>query len=103
MSDYLSGKAESQSLSVTGEGNVFVPDVGRPLRCTISGTWAGSVKVQRSYDRGTTWNDMTLAGSPDAVFTGNCDELIDVPMHGSVQYRPHFTRTSGTAVVELGH
>ena len=103
MSDYLSNKAERQSLTATGQGNAFAPDIGRPVRATISGVWVGTVKILRSYDRGATWSDMTIGGAVDSSFTSNVNEYIDVPLHGGVQYAPYFTRTSGTAVVELGH
>lgn len=69
----------------------------------LSGTWTGTAKVQRSRDAGATWADMTVVGSPWAVFTGNCDEAVDEAGHGDFRYRIDFVRTSGTLDYVLGH
>lgn len=91
------------SLSVSGQSAVFTPQAGREVYVRLSGTWTGTAKVQRSRDAGATWADMTVAGTPWAVFTANCDEAVDDPGHGDFRYRIDFVRTSGTLDYVLGH
>jgi len=103
MGEYPNGQAVTDSLSATGAGTTFYGVQGRAVFLSITGTWAGTVKVQRSHDGGTTWSDMTAGGSAWASFTANCDEIVDEAAHSGLRYRVYFTRTSGTAVCRLGH
>jgi hypothetical protein len=43
---------------------------------TLSGTWAGTVKLLRSVDGGTTRLPVTAAGQPYGTFTGNICEPV---------------------------
>lgn len=59
----------------------------------LSGTWVGTVHVQRSFDGGTTWMDVDS-------FTANTEQVGDEP-EGEVQYRfgvKTGNYTSGTVV-----
>ena len=41
----------------------FTPVAGRPVNISLWGTWAnGSVRLERSFDTGTTWLPCTLGG-----------------------------------------
>lgn len=63
---------------------------------SISGTWAGTVTVQRSFDSGSTWFDV-------ATWTDNTQEYGFEPER-DVQYRVGIKTGefgSGTAVVRL--
>jgi hypothetical protein len=63
---------------------------------SISGTWAGTVTVQRSFDGGSTWFDV-------ATWTENTEEYGLEPERG-VYYRVGIKTgefTSGTAAVRL--
>lgn len=82
---------------------MFTPEPGRDVYLRLLGVWAGTAKVQRSRDGGATWADMTVAGSPWAVFTANCDEAVDTAGHGGFRYRIDFVRASGTLDYVLGH
>ena len=103
MTDRTGWQAASDSLSATGAGSTFQAKAEEPVFLTITGTWVGTVKVQRSHDGGATWNDMTAGGAAWASFTANCDEIVDEAAHSGLRYRAYFTRTSGTAVCRLGH
>jgi len=63
---------------------------------SISGTWAGTVTVQRSFDLGSTWYDV-------ATWTANTQEYGFEPER-RVYYRAGIKTgeyTSGTAVIRL--
>ena len=103
MSDTLSGSAVSGSLASSTQSSTFQTEGPGLVSVALSGTWVGTAKVQRSYDRGTTWRDMTVGGSTWASFTANCDEPVDEAARAGIQYRIDFTRTSGTLVYSLGN
>lgn len=93
----------SATLNASGNGAVFNPSLGVPVRLLLTGTWVGSVAVQRSDDGGTTWSGLTIVAGPWAVFTANCNEEIEESYHDQVRYRVVFTRTSGSVTYRLGH
>lgn len=66
---------------------------------SISGTWAGTVTVQRSFDKGTTAFDIE-------DYSGNIETIgIAAPKTVDVYYRAGIKTgnyTSGTAVVKIG-
>ncbi len=95
--------AVTASLSATANGDAFTAQAGRPVRLRISGTWTGTAKVQRSDDGGSNWYDMTVNGAAWASFTANCNEEVDDPATGGIQYRLAFTRSTGTLDYRLGH
>lgn len=64
---------------------------------SISGTWVGTVTIQRSFDGGTTWVDV-------ATFTSNVETTGIEPGGGGLPWRigmKNGAYTSGTAVVRL--
>ncbi len=54
----------------------FEPALGRPIYCTLAGTWEGSVRLLRSTDGGARKQGVTLAGAEWAVFTANACEPV---------------------------
>lgn len=83
--------------TVTQE-NTFTDAVGLTgyFNLSISGTWAGTVTVQRSYDLGSTWYDVD-------TWTANTEEYGLEPERG-VQYRVGVKtggHTSGSVVLRL--
>lgn len=54
----------------------FAPDADRPIWLTLSGTWSGTVTLNRSLDGGTTLQPITAAGEPYASYTGNVQEPV---------------------------
>jgi len=90
--------------SVTADGNstAFTPQLGRDMFLTLSGTWTGSVQVQRSTDAGATWNDITIGGGTTwGHYTANCDEVVATPTDSAGTYRLALTVASGTIVYRL--
>ena len=88
------------SISVTASisaQNTFTDklDVRGHFGLSISGTWAGTVTVQRTFDNGSTWHDVD-------TFTANTETYGFDPI--SCRYRVGIKAgeyTSGTAVVAL--
>ena len=64
------------SLSSSGTVGPFAPVAGEPVMLVLSGTWSGTVRLQRSTDGGTTKLPVTLSGAPWAQFTANCCEAV---------------------------
>lgn len=89
--------------STDGQSEPFIAQAGRPVAVSLSGTWAGTVKVLKSRDGGASFNPITAAGGAWAVFTGNCDEEFDEPSSDGIQYRLDIDLTSGNVNFRLGH
>lgn len=54
----------------------FDPVYGRAVVLALSGTWTGTVKLQRSTDGGTTRLPVTMMGAAWGQFTANCCEPV---------------------------
>jgi hypothetical protein len=54
----------------------FQPVLGRAVILALAGTWAGTIKVLRSTDGGTTKLPLTVASAPWGQFTSNCCEPV---------------------------
>ena len=85
------------SVSLTAQ-NTYTPAVYLlgTFNFSLSGTWVGTVTIQRSFDRGTTWQDV-------ASYTSNIEDAGTEP-EGGVLYRAGPKTggyTSGTMVVRL--
>jgi hypothetical protein len=83
-----------------GAANSFSEDaefsVDRPFNVSISGTWAGTVTLQRSFNGGSTWLDV-------ASYTANAELSVDT-VEASVLWRIGIKSgnyTSGAAVLRL--
>lgn len=93
----LTGTANGTSVSPA-----FVPQLGRDLYITLSGTWTGTVQLMRSTDGGTTKHPVTIAGGQDwGKYTVNCDEVVATPTDGASRYYLSFAITSGTVTYRL--
>jgi hypothetical protein len=71
-------------------------DYLRPFNLSVSGTWAGTVTLQRSFNNGSTWLDVYSV-------TANVETVVDSPETG-VLWRLGIKTgnyTSGTAVCRL--
>jgi hypothetical protein len=65
--------------SATGVLGPFIPVPGRPVMLSLSGTWAGTVKITRSTDGGTTRLPLTAMGQAYGSFTANMCEPVFPP------------------------
>jgi hypothetical protein len=72
-------------------------DYRRPFNLSVSGTWSGTVTLQRSFDNGSTWVDVWST-------TSNVETAVE-SIESGVLYRLGIKSgnyTSGTAVCRLG-
>lgn len=74
----------------------FTPQLGRAIRVILRGTWAGTFTVSTSVDGCTTVNPLTIGGSTWGSFTGNANEVVDIPTLAGVVYCATATISSGS-------
>lgn len=74
----------------------FAPELGRPIWLTLSGSWGGTVTVNRSADGGITRQPLTIGGEPWAVFTANANEAVAVESEAGATYSLDIALASGT-------
>ena len=96
---FLAGPAlaDGETATITAQ-NTFTDawNVQGRFNISISGTWVGTVTVQRSFDQGGTWHDV-------ATYTGNTQTTGNEPS-AKVVWRIGIKTgeyTSGSAVVAL--
>lgn len=84
-----------QALSAQGTGaaaNVFIPPIR--FNATISGTFVGSIGLEKSFDGGTTFIPVTVGGQA-LIFTAPGSELMEEAEPG-MRYRWNASLSSGT-------
>lgn len=74
----------------------FTPQLGRAIRVILRGTWAGTFAVSTSVDACATLNPLTIGGSTWGSFTGNANEVVDIPTLAGVVYCATATVSSGS-------
>lgn len=79
----------------------YQPALDRPVMLTLSGTWAGTVRLLRSTDGGTTKLPVTVAGDTWAQFTANCCEPVWDESEASAQLYLDIALTSGTIAYRI--
>lgn len=98
----LGGQGAASSTPLAGSSSTtqvvgpFAPVLGRPINLTLSGTWSGTVVVQRSVNGGLTKQGLTVGGSPWASYTANCNEPVWTETEAGVTFYLVITRQSGT-------
>ena len=97
------GSVVTGTLGGTGGGTALRALPGAPVSVTLSGAWAGTVVIERSYDGGTTF----VAISMPAPLSYTANVSIDVQNASQeigVLYRVNCTAyTSGTVAYRLSH
>lgn len=99
---FAAAAALTGTLAASGVVGPFPPRAGRAVMLTLSGTWAGSVKVLRSLDGGATKVGLTAAGQPWAAYTGNVCEPVWEESEAAATLYLDVTLTSGTLTYRLG-
>ena len=89
------------STAATAVLGPFQPAAGRAIMLSLSGTWAGTIKLVRSTDGGTTKLPLTINGSPWAQFTTNCCEAVWDESDSIARFYLDITLTSGTVAYRL--
>lgn len=79
----------------------FQPVTGRAVMLALAGTWAGTVKVTRSTDGGTTKLPLTAAGASWAQFSANCCEAVWEESDSTARLYLDVALTSGTLTYRL--
>ena len=67
----LEGQASADMLA-----GPFTPVPGRPVVLTLTGTWVGTVQIERSTDSGTSRHKLTAGGYSWGDFAGNACEPV---------------------------
>lgn len=80
----------------------FPPLSGRPVILSLTGTWAGIVRVLRSTDGGTSKLPLTVAGSPWAVFNAPCCEPVWEEVSPGAELYLDITVSSGSVTYRIG-
>lgn len=101
VTDGLLAAATSTALTgtaTTGTAIVgpFTPQLGRGIRITLRGTWAGTFAVGTSIDACTTISPLTIGGQAWGSFTGSANEIVDIPTLAGVVYCATATVSSGS-------
>ena len=68
---------------------------------SLSGTWAGTIKLIRSTDGGATKLPLTINGTAWAQFTTNCCEAVWDESDAIARFYLDITLTSGTDAYRL--
>lgn len=89
------------STAVTAVLGPFQPAAGRAIMLSLSGTWAGTIKLIRSTDGGTTKLPLTINGTAWAQFTTNCCEAVWDESDAIARFYLDITLTSGTVAYRL--
>lgn len=90
------------TLAASGQVGPFQPRAGRAIVLTLAGTWAGTVKLLRSVDGGTTRLPVTAIGLPYGQFTANVCEPVWEESEGAATLYLDATLSSGTLSYRLG-
>ena len=96
-----SGTPLTGSLSTSGLVGPFDPARGRAIWLSLSGTWTGTVTVQRSVDGGATRLPLTAGGLLWAAFTANACEPVAEDSESGAAYYLDVTIASGTLTYRL--
>jgi len=92
----------AQSVPLDGSANAsgligpFLPELGRAIWLTLSGSWTGTVTVKRSVDGGATTQGLTIGGSSWAVFSANANEPVAEESEAAARYYLDVVLASGT-------
>lgn len=90
----LNSYEASLTSTASTTGTTFKPTDGK-FALSVSGTWVGSVQVQRKRNADSTWNSV---GDP---FTSNTEQTGEHAGGAQYDYRAYGTISSGTATVRM--
>lgn len=93
----LAGTANASSIA-----GPFAPRAGRAVVLTLSGTWAGSVRLVRSVDGGATKLPVTAGGVAYGLFSGNVCEPVWEESEAAALLYLDVTLTSGSVTYRMG-
>jgi len=90
------------SAAASGASAAFAPQLGRAIWLTLSGSWTGSVTLQRSTDAGASWNALSYGdGSAKPAWTANMQAIVAEESVAGALYRLAITIASGTLAYRM--
>jgi hypothetical protein len=92
----------SGSTSANGLLGPFVPQLGRPIWLTLSGSWSGTVQVMRSTDGGATLLPLTVGGIGWGSFGANAQEAIGEETVAGAEWYLAVALSAGTLSYSIG-
>lgn len=103
----MSMKATTGTFTSTGQSATYTPlyvgsrdEAGSSFNMTLSGTFVGTVQIERTFDSGSNWHPLTALGT-SISFTAPCSEVFE-EIEAGVGYRLNCTSyTSGTITYRL--
>jgi len=99
---FVAAPALEGTAVASGQFGPFQPRAGRPIVLTLSGTWAGTVKLLRSVDGGSTRLPVTASGLIYGVFTSNACEPVWEESEAAALLYLDVTLASGTLSYRMG-
>jgi hypothetical protein len=96
----IEGNEEGSSFAATGTSSTIDVRKGQSYDFTTHGTWDGTIKLQRSYDSGSTWKDVLVFKSTfdrnaawaeteeidDAIYRANCTAYGGTNVNHHIRY-----------------
>lgn len=90
------------TLATSGTVGPFQPRPGRAVVLTLSGTWAGTARLLRSVDGGSTKLPVTANGLAYGVFTANACEPVWEESESAALLYLDVALTSGSLAYRMG-
>ena len=87
--------------SASAVAGPYQPALGRAVILVLTGTWAGSVRVTRSTDGGTTRQPLTAAGTTWGQFSANCCDPVWEESEAAARLYLDITLTSGSVTYRM--
>ena len=88
------------TLTGTAPGPTQNAAFGGRFNLTVTGTWVGTIAVERSFDAGASWVNATLPSGAANLWTSNFSIVLNEPEQG-VLYRLNPNLSSGAASFRL--
>lgn len=74
----------------------FTPAPGLPVHLLLTGTWTGTISIERSIDDGASRQPLTAGGMPWGRFSVNANEVVWQETDPAAQLYLNATLTAGT-------
>lgn len=89
------------TLSASGTMGPFVPELGRPIWISLSGSWSGTVDLLRSTDGGASKLPLTVGGARWGRFVGNANEAVADESEAGATYYLAAALQAGTLIYRV--
>jgi hypothetical protein len=93
--------AVESTFSATGQSASFTPIYGRNFNISITGTFVGTIQLQRYIDATIGWVPITAAGQQMLTWTAPASEVWSESQVGVLYRLSCIAYTSGTAIYSI--